>query len=258
MAHTVRNPLLYFAALGLVFLSGCATSPPAQAPATPALLAIPAFSAPLVDSSHAYPVGWSDFIIHSGKKRTVYELVTFQDQRVLKATSDQSASGLQAIIDIDPNAKPWINFSWWADHMLEHADMNHPDGDDSPNRIVVAFDGDKAGLDPRDRAFFEQVKFLTGRDLPYATLMYVWDPKLPVGTVSLNKHTKRIRKIVLGGATSPIKQWHKFKRNLVADYQLAYGAEAMGRIKSVGLMTDTDNTADKVVAYYGDVSVTVD
>ena len=258
MAQVMRACLISFALFGFVSLSGCASTTQIPAPIAPTLVAIPAFSVSSADAQRAYPVGWADFIIHSGKKRTVYEIVTFQDQRVLKATSEQSASGLQALIDIDPAIKPWISFSWWADHMLEHADMNHADGDDSPNRIVVAFDGDKTKLEPRDRAFFEQVKFLTGRDLPYATLMYVWDPKLPVGTVAISKHTKRIRKIVLGGAASPIKQWYKFKRNLLADYQLAYGPETIGRVRSVGLMTDTDNTGDKVTAYYGDVSVTAD
>lgn len=258
MVRALRNIIAGFACLGFIHLAGCVSLSPSQEPTATPLVAIPAFSVPLADTKRAYPVGWADFIIHSGKKRTVYELVTFQDQRVLKATSAQSASGLQAVIDIDPRVKSWISFSWWADHMLEHADMNHPDGDDSPNRIVVAFDGDKANLDSRDRAFFEQVKFLTGRDLPYATLMYVWDPKLPAGTVSISKHTKRIRKIVLGGASAPTKQWHKFKRNLIADYQLAYGTEAIGRVKSVGLMTDTDNTGEMVTAYYGDVSVSAD
>ena len=249
--------------LGAALLTGCATVSDRFAASTkqsepPVLTAIPAFSAPIVDTKLLYPHGWIDFIIHSGKKRTNYEIVDFENRRVLKAMSDQSASGIQVALDFDPIQKPWISFSWWADHMLEFADMNSRDGDDSPNRIVVAFDGNKASLDARDKAFFEQVKFLTGRDLPYATLMYVWDPKLPAGTVAINKHTKRIRKIVLGGATSPIKQWHKFKRNLVADYKLAYGSEAIGRVKSVGLMTDTDNTGEKVTAYYGDVSVSAD
>ena len=242
---------------GCVSLSENGASSGSQS-AAPVLTTIPAFSAPISDTKLIYPAGWSDFIIHSGKKRTSYEIVNFQDQRVLKAMSDQSASGMQVSLDFDPAQKPWISFSWWADHMLEFADMTSRDGDDSPNRIVVAFDGNKADLDARDRAFFEQVKFLTGRDLPYATLMYVWDPKLPAGTVAINKHTKRIRKIVLGGATSPIKQWHQFKRNLVADYKLAYGVEAVGRVKSVGLMTDTDNTGDKVTAYYGDVSLSAE
>ena len=258
MFAMLRIGSISFSTLFLVQLVSCASYFQTQAPAATALIAIPAFSVPFANTKQAYPIGWSDFIIHSGKKRTVYEIVSFENQQVLKAVSEQSASGLQALIDVDPKAKSWISFSWWADHMLEHADMNRADGDDSPNRIVVAFDGDKATLEPRDRAFFDQVKFLTGRDLPYATLMYVWDPKLPAGTVSVSKHTKRIRKIVLGSAATPTRQWLKFKRNLLADYQLAYGSEAIGRVQSVGLMTDTDNTGDKVVAYYGDVTVTAE
>lgn len=258
MFAMLRIGLISFSVVSLVHLTGCALQSPAQAPLPPTLISIPAFSAPSANAKQAYPVGWNDFIIHSGKKRTIYEIVTFENQRVLRATSEQSASGLQALIDVDPKSKSWISFSWWAEHMLEHADMNRADGDDSPNRIVLAFDGDKTTLDARDRAFFEQVKFLTGRDLPYATLMYVWDPKLPAGTVSVSRHTKRIRKIVLGGAATPTKQWVKFKRNLLADYQLAYGAETIGRVQSVGLMTDTDNTGDKVTAYYGDITVTAE
>ena len=44
-----------------------------------------------------------------------------------------------------------------------------------PVRVVVTFDGDLEKLDFEERAHASRYRALTGRDMPYATLMYVWD-----------------------------------------------------------------------------------
>ena len=69
--------------------------------------------------------------------------------------------------------------------------------DDSPARLVLAFDGDERDLSARDRAVFELVHLITGERLPYATLMYVWDAQLPVGTIVNYSRTSRIRYLVV-------------------------------------------------------------
>ena len=50
-------------------------------------------------------------------------------------------------------------------------------------RIVLEFDGDKSKLSLADRSTFATGKFLSGRDIAYATLMYIWSNKEPVGKI---------------------------------------------------------------------------
>ena len=46
--------------------------------------------------------------------------------------------------------------------------------------------------------------------------------------------------------------WQDQSRDIYADFVRAFG-EAPGRITSIAIMTDTDNTGENVHAYYGDM-----
>ena len=95
---------------------------------------------------------------------------------------------------------------------------------------------------------------ITGEELPYATLMYVWSNQSAPGTVIHNPHTDRIRKIVVESGGKNLNQWLDCERDIKADFQRAFG-EAPGALVGLALMTDTDNTRSQSKAYYGPVSV---
>jgi hypothetical protein len=120
-------------------------------------------------------------------------------------------------------------------------------------RIIVSFDGDKSKLPGKERLFMEKAKLIAGQDVPYATLMYIWDNRLPVGQVVPNAYTQRIKKIVAQSGSQGVGRWHMLERNILEDYQRAFG-EAPGQLLGIGVMTDTDNTKSQAVSYYGDIS----
>jgi hypothetical protein len=121
---------------------------------------------------------------------------------------------------------------------------------------MLAFDGDKATLPLGEQMFFERVKLIGGQDLPYATLMYVWDNVRETESVARNSHTSRIRKIVVDSGPKGVRQWRLHRRDLVADYTRAYG-KPPGRLLAIGVLTDTDNTKQSVRAWYGDIRLLV-
>jgi len=94
-----------------------------------------------------------------------------------------------------------------------------------------------------------------GRDLPYATLMYIWATDAPVGTVIPNPHTKRIQMIVVSSGKGGAGQWQSLKRNVREDYKKVFGEEP-SPLKSITAFTDADNTGTKVEAWYGDIALT--
>jgi len=47
-------------------------------------------------------------------------------------------------------------------------------------------------------------------------------------------------------------QWMKYQRNIVEDYEKAFG-EKPGQLIAVGVLTDTDNTEETIEAWYGDI-----
>jgi hypothetical protein len=58
--------------------------------------------------------------------------------------------------------------------------------------------------------------------------------------------------IVAESGRSKVGLWQDITRNVYDDFRNAFGEEP-GRILSIGVMTDTDNTGENVHAYYGDI-----
>ena len=200
------------------------------------------------------PSGWEPWILHPSKAKTRYRLEKLESGMAMRADADSSASGLVSQLRVDPARRPFIEWRWRVDSLIDGADNTDRYAEDAPVRIVLAFDGDKSALPMRDRMFFEQAKFFSGNEMPYATLMYIWENNKPVGTVIHNPNTGRVRKIVVASGPIGVRQWQSFRRNIIEDYKLAYGY-APGKLLGVAILTDTDNTKEKVTAWYGDIKL---
>lgn len=201
------------------------------------------------------PQGWSPLLITRTKKPTQYRLQTEQGRTVLHARAEAAASGLIQELNIEPARLSQLDWQWKIKSLINTADNYQRATEDSPVRIVLAFDGDKDALPFADQMMFETGKLISGRDIPYATLMYIWENKAPVGTVINNSRTGRIKMVVAASGTGGIGQWRHFSRNIADDFQAAFG-EKPGRLIGLGVMTDTDNTGESIEAWYGDIRLT--
>jgi hypothetical protein len=118
----------------------------------------------------------------------------------------------------------------------------------------VAFDGNKTKLPLKEKMNFEMASLISGQEMPYATLMYIWSGKTPVNTLLDNAHTSRIKMIVVDSGWESLGEWRKHERDLAADYKRAYG-ENPGPVIGIALLTDTDNTKSETRALYGDIEL---
>jgi DUF3047 family protein len=198
------------------------------------------------------PKGWQPWTLSKFKKPTAYKLVTEDGKTVIKASASSSASGLLHPLNLDPARYPLLQWRWKVNELIARADNTRKDTEDSPVRVVISFDGDLDNLSFDDRIFFDQIKAITGQQLPYATLMYIWENRVPKGNVIPNRHTSRIKMVVAESGRDKVGSWQEQSRNVYEDFRRAFG-ERPGRIISIGIMTDTDNTGDNVHAYYGDI-----
>lgn len=237
------------ALLGVLFLSACATRPEAHSSKDISDTNVPLFSA---NSTGGLPTGWAPLIILRNKKPTEYALVKDGPRTVLHAHADSSSSALMHQMSVDPATLPWLAWEWKISCLLKKADNTQRATEDSPVRIILGFDGDKESLPFADQVLFETAKVVTGHDFPYATLMYIWENKAPVGTVIRSPHSGRIRMMVAASGVDGIGEWRLFMRNVVEDFEKAFG-EKPGRLIGIGVLTDTDNTGDTVEAWYGDI-----
>ncbi|RBA23122.1 DUF3047 family protein [Herminiimonas fonticola] len=198
---------------------------------------------------------WEPMLINRNKKRTEYTVVSDQGRKVLHARAAASASGLMQKLDIDPFLDSRLTWEWRISRLVESADNHDRAREDAPARVILGFDGNKDNLPFADQIMFEAARAITGREIPYATLMYIRARKAPVDTVISNSRSGRVKMIVVATGKDGVGEWRAFSRDIAADYERAFG-EKPGRLIAVGVLTDTDNTGETVEAWYRDIQLT--
>ena len=226
-------------ALATALLGACGT--PVQLPSTP----LPTPGSAETDWQH---------VRLPGKRATEYRWEQFDGRRTLAARSDGSASMMRRSMPVASNSLGRLNFSWQVMELMADSDVATAETEDASARVMLAFGGDVSTLPLHTRLLFELSHTLSGEEPPYATLMYVWDNKAPVGSVIVNPRTDRIRKIVVDSGPGGLKRWRDHRRDVVADFRRAFGEEP-GPLLAVALMTDSDNTRSKSRAWYGPITL---
>lgn len=189
-----------------------------------------------------------------GKSSTLYTPAFKDGRAAIAARSERSASMWRRKLSVDPESLGEVSFSWWVPDLPPQASVADAGREDAAARLMFGFAGDLAALPARTRMMFDLAEALTGERPPYATLMYVWDNLAPVGTVIVNPRSDRVRKIVIDSGAGSLGHWRDHRRDLRADFLRAFGEEP-GRLVSMALMTDSDNTASQARAWYGAVSM---
>lgn len=190
--------------------------------------------------------------VFPGKRKNRYQYVWREGRPAVAVSSEQSISALRKTLYAAPETLGQLHFSWRVASLIPEADLQQPSQEDSPVRLVLVFDGDRSRFSPRDAMLSELARTLTGEEMPYATLMYVWSNQLPVGTVVPSRRTDRIRKLVIQSGPAGVNRWLDYERDIRADYERVFG-EPPGPLKAVAIMSDTDNTRSAIQAWYGPV-----
>jgi len=195
---------------------------------------------------------WTPVTIMLGTRSTHYALVEDDGAVVLHAIADNAASGLGHAVKFDLQDTPFIAWRWKIAGVIQGADSSVASREDAPARVVLEFDGDKDKLTLLERTIYRITERVTGRELPYATLMYIWANHDPIGTVIPSPHTRRVQMIVASSGSAGAGKWQSITRDVRADFRRAFGEEP-GQLFAVGVLTDTDNTDGHAEAWYGDI-----
>ena len=246
-SHRGLTPLLRLLAVVCFALTHSAATLQAQSPPT---LDIGQFSA--AKAGGPFPDSWEPLTFEKIEKHTQYSLVEDHGVVAVKAVSRGSASGLVRKVDIDPMRYPVIEWRWKVENILEKGDVTRKEGDDYPARLYITFKYDSSKVGFFERAKYEAMRLARGEYPPMGAITYIWDSKSPVGTTVPNPYTDRVMMIVLQSGSEKAGRWVGESRNLVEDYRKAFGGDPP-RISGVALMTDTDNTQESAVAWFGDI-----
>ena len=199
-------------------------------------------------------------LANTGKALTRFDIVTLDGSRVLRVSADNSYANLiHALPALPVGQGTLLRWRWRLDKPLPLADLTRRTGDDVPIKVCALFDLPLDKLGAVERSILRLARSVSHEFLPAATLCYVWDHRLAVGTELPNAFTRRVRYVVVNSGTGQLKQWVAHERNLAADFQRAFGHETDGGVPPLmGILVgaDSDNTDGSSLAYASDLVLT--
>jgi len=190
------------------------------------------------------------------KPFTSFSVVDLDGRRALRVEADSSYGNLVHPLRLSttPAALSW---QWRADELIDAEDLRTRGGDDVAVKVCVLFDMPLEKVPFIERQLLRVARSKTNEPVPAATVCYVWDGHLPVGTALDNAFTRRIRYKVLQTGTAHLHQWMNERRNIAADFSELFGAESSEVPPVIGVLVgaDADNTHGHSLAHVADVVI---
>lgn len=175
--------------------------------------------------------GWKEETIWNTRKSS-YSFIKENGKSVLMGKSVNAGSGLLYKFSLDPKSYPVISWSWKIDHTVKKGNERTKEGHDFAVRLYVVF---PRGLFSRTRA-----------------IEYVWGNVMAKGESLRSPYTKNAMMIAVNSGNELAGKWVTNKRNYVDDYRMVFGEEPP-KVGAIAIMTDSDNTGETTVGYYGDI-----
>ena len=187
---------------------------------------------------------------------TLFAIVRDGESQVLRMQADASYGNLvldMGVTRLATNAL--LRWRWQLDRAPSGTDLRRKDGDDAPLKVCALFDMPLQGMSFGEQTRLRVARAVSGEALPSATLCYVWDAKLPIGTALENVYSARVRYLVVGHGPARPGQWMTIERNLASDFMRAFGHETsvLPPLLALAVGADTDNTGSSSLSHVGDL-----
>jgi hypothetical protein len=159
--------------------------------------------------------GWQVKVNHGAP-----EIATVREgnNSFLDLKSHNSSYGLERNVDVDPRQAPFLTWKWKVKQLPPGGDFRRAKSDDQAAQVLVAF------ADKR-------------------VLTYIWDTTAPTGIMESASSLPLVHifAVVCRSGVADLNRWLTESRNLVGDYEKAYGRPAP-RVKGIRLQINTQHT----------------
>lgn len=168
------------------------------------------------------------------RRQTEYATTSTGGEQVLVATSQNSAAAYLRRIETAVPERAVLQWRWRVSaSLIENERERERRGDDYAARVFVIF-----GDEPFERGT--------------RALSYVWAGQEPVGARFRNPVVDDVATVVVRSGDGAAGRWVREQRNLVADYQDAFGEDPPA-ITGIAVMVDTDDTGSRAISWFDDV-----
>jgi hypothetical protein len=213
----------------IVLMVGCTPAPETEYSETGRELV-------LLDPENGLDENWEQ--LGFGRGQTTYEQSKASLGTTIRATGNHSASILYRVfegIDLSCGRLQW---DWFVAKLQTTSNLRQKGRDDVGASILVSF-GDPGAF----------------RDIPVPILKYVWaNEKHSKNDIIIGPYqTRYVRTIIVRTGAATGNSLVRETRELVRDYQEAFGEPPDDKIHAIGLFTDNDDTREPITAHYGPV-----
>ena len=176
--------------------------------------------------------------VRGADNKTVYSVDSNENGNFLKAVADNAASGLGKEIKINLNKTPIINITWKVEKDLKGIKENTKKGHDYAARVFAI---KKTGATP----------------LSNRAINYVFSRNNDVGFNSPSPYTKKSIDNVLASTKKNLNEWITVKANVKEDFKKFHNLD-VNELDGLAIMSDTDNSKLKAIAYYQNIYFSAD
>ena len=167
------------------------------------------------------------------KGKTTYILGSNENGNYLRAEAEGKASGLGKEITINLLKTPFINITWKVEKDLSGIIENSKKGHDYAARVFV-------------------IKKTGATALSNRAINYVFSSNQDVGSNSPSPYTKKSVDNVLATTKTNLNEWVTVKANVKDDFKRFHDLD-VSELNGVAIMSDTDNSKLRSIAYYQNI-----
>ena len=171
--------------------------------------------------------------VRGADNNTLYEVGSNEKGNFFKAIADNAASGLGKEVKIDLNKTPFINITWKIEKDLPGINENTKKGHDFAARVFAV---KKTGATP----------------LSNRAINYVFSSNNEIGFNAPSPYTKKSIDNVLASTKNNFNEWVTVKANVKEDFKKFHNLD-VNELDGLAIMSDTDNSKMKAIAYYQNI-----
>ena len=171
--------------------------------------------------------------VRGAENKTIYTVGSNDNGNFLKAIANNGASGLGKEVKIDLNKTPFINISWKIEKDLPGIKEDTKKGHDFAARVFAV---KKTGATP----------------LSNRAINYVFSSNNEIGKNWSSPYTKKSVDNVLASTKDNLNEWVTVKANVKEDFKKFHNLD-INELDGLAIMSDTDNSKMKAIAYYQNI-----
>ena len=171
--------------------------------------------------------------VRGADSKTKYSLGSNENGNYLRGEAENAASAIGKNIKIDLSITPYINITWKIEKDLSGINENSKKGHDYAARVFVI---KKTGVTP----------------LSKRAMNYVFSSNNEINNNWPSPYTKKSIDYILSTTKENLNEWVTVKANVKKHFNKYHDLD-VEEIDGVAIMTDTDNSKLKAIAYYQNI-----